>query len=406
MPQRQPDKEKNRMGMTAGCAKTAARLSAYLDGGMDAAERDGMNRHFTDCASCRAELAQQRQAESALTAARFALPPVGDLRPAFYARLQTENASRLKRPAINWRLAVPALASAALAAVLWRPGADVPMKRSETAPSLSISPLPAPRSIAKVAPQNLAKAEPTRRETSPATAKLKTAPRVSDNSVLRVSEAPVFAKKAPKMPAPLSTPPPQVTRNRALAPAAAQTASAKDTLRVVALTEEGDRLKPPYGMQFSFDGAPPQSALRREEAFYFDGLPTNADALKIELKRDERTVKSDEALALQAPQFSASLAEGPGVLTLSAAPGLPTMYADAAPGSPASAAAPVTVQIAAAATQNVERAKAETSARDEVDFEVRDEERGFTSRMKVTDSLEAQQDGETLTIEAEADNGS
>ena len=399
MPQRQSDKEKNGMGNAANCAKTAWRLSIYLDGGMDAAERDGMNQHFADCADCRMELARQRQAESALTAARFALPQAGDLRADFYARLQNENSARSKRPAINWRLAVPALASAGLAAVLWRPGADVPLIRNENTPALSI----APRSNARL---NSAKREPLRRGISPALSALKPALRASGHSLLRVAETSVFAKKAPEMPAPPSPILRRYAQNLALESDTAKTAG--DAPRRLASAEESERIKSLYGMPASFGLDLPQSALSKGETFYFRAQAADADTLIKSAKRDDWAAASDEYLAFGASRFSASLVAGPGIPESSAALGLPTMLADAAPasGSTALAEAPVAIQIAAGTRQELDRAKAETSAPDEVDFEVRDDERGFVSRMKVTGRIEQQPDGETLTIEAEADNGS
>ena len=402
--------------MTADCAKTAARLSVYLDGGLNAIERDDMNRHFSACPACRAELETQRQAEAALTAARLALPSVGDLRPDFYSRLQSENAARAKRAASQWKLAVPALA-AAVAAVLWRPSADVPTKRSASAlpPAAHHDARIAPGSNTEIAAQNFTNAKPitelTRRRMSPALSELKTPPRASRPSLLRIADLSSVAKKTPTMLAPSSPQFQQETRKWALASAAAKTTFGEDAPRRVALAEENERLTAFYGARLYSD-AESQVKLQRNESFYFAALTPSSAAHGEEAKRDDFALKFDTALADRTTNLPTPFADGiaareSSALALSDAASMPAMIsALAAPGGPASAEAPAAVQIAAGALFGMERAKTEATALDGADFEVQDEERGFVSRIKVTDSLEERQDGETLTIEAEADNGS
>src|ERR1051326_3005986 len=102
------------------CGWVQARLFAYLDGELNPSEQQKAQVHLEECAACRAELQQCRQAEMALTTALESVPPAGDLRDGFYARLA---ASQPSRPSFGgWRLAAPALAFGLLALVVWRAG--------------------------------------------------------------------------------------------------------------------------------------------------------------------------------------------------------------------------------------------------------------------------------------------
>lgn len=94
------------------CARVQAHLLSYVDGSVSEREQQAVQRHLDGCDVCRRELALYQQSEQALSGARSAAPPAGDLRAAFYARLASETALK---PTwgfkVNWRLAVPVLAA-------------------------------------------------------------------------------------------------------------------------------------------------------------------------------------------------------------------------------------------------------------------------------------------------------
>ena len=94
------------------CDQFQPRLLSYVDHELNADERQFMENHLRLCAECRAELGSFQQAEALLGAAASSIPSAGDLRPAFYARLEQ---SRRRSPANRWVVAVPAIACAAMA---------------------------------------------------------------------------------------------------------------------------------------------------------------------------------------------------------------------------------------------------------------------------------------------------
>src|SRR5581483_637885 len=103
------------------CAAVQARLFDYLDGELPAVEQEPIRAHLEVCAACRREAALCRQAERALESARNAVPSPGDLRADFYARLAASEQTAARRAWLSWKVAVPALAACALAALLIRP---------------------------------------------------------------------------------------------------------------------------------------------------------------------------------------------------------------------------------------------------------------------------------------------
>lgn len=101
------------------CSRIQSQLFAYLDGELDAVEQATVDRHLLTCEACRREWEQCKRAGSALASALIAVPAPGDLRPGFYAKLAQ---SKQPRPLLaGWRVAVPALAAAALLFVVARP---------------------------------------------------------------------------------------------------------------------------------------------------------------------------------------------------------------------------------------------------------------------------------------------
>lgn len=103
------------------CAWVQARLWDYLDGTLETKDRARWQSHADACPPCQAELATARRSERALNQVLSSIPPAGDLRSGFYAKLAASGAA--KRPARNWgwTLAVPALAAGLLAVVFLRP---------------------------------------------------------------------------------------------------------------------------------------------------------------------------------------------------------------------------------------------------------------------------------------------
>ncbi len=101
------------------CASVQAQLFDYLDGDLPAAESEQVRAHLDACAVCQRELALCRESEQALASALQAVPPAGDLRAQFYARLAaSERTIPLWKRWRRRQVAVPALATVLLAAVL------------------------------------------------------------------------------------------------------------------------------------------------------------------------------------------------------------------------------------------------------------------------------------------------
>jgi hypothetical protein len=126
------------------CAWTQERLFAYGDSDLNAAEREIVQLHLDTCVACREELAQRRRSDQVLASARFDIPPAGDLRAGFYAKLAAANASPPpRRFGVQWRVALSACAVAGLALVFLRPallppytGASSPVPDSPPSPEI------------------------------------------------------------------------------------------------------------------------------------------------------------------------------------------------------------------------------------------------------------------------------
>lgn len=91
------------------CAWVRDQAFAYLEDDLSAPDRRALKAHLNDCADCRIYVAECRQVDGILTAARQSIPAPGDLRGGFYASLAASDAVRKRRRA-NLRLAVPAFA--------------------------------------------------------------------------------------------------------------------------------------------------------------------------------------------------------------------------------------------------------------------------------------------------------
>ncbi|HZO91688.1 MAG TPA: anti-sigma factor [Chthonomonadaceae bacterium] len=130
----QPDRK--RAPLPATCAAVQAQILDYLDGELPAAPMQQVQAHLDRCAACRQEADLFRDSERALTSALSAVPPAGDLRADFYARLATSQARRTRRQRwLSWSLAVPALAVGLLAVLLLRPHPSPAPPRIAVVPS-------------------------------------------------------------------------------------------------------------------------------------------------------------------------------------------------------------------------------------------------------------------------------
>ena len=114
----------NNAPLSCSCDWVQARLWDYLDGTLNAADRDRMQTHNHSCPTCERELQAVRSSEMALNGAVGAAPAAGDLRAGFYAKLAASEAKPHRSRGFGWTLAVPALAVGVLAVVLWRPVAE------------------------------------------------------------------------------------------------------------------------------------------------------------------------------------------------------------------------------------------------------------------------------------------
>ena len=97
-------------------------LTAYLDGVLGARERARVEAHLEACDGCRASRDRLTGALSVLTRLPHAAAPSAAFERRFYERLEAERRGRPERPGLRdwltWRWAAPALATAAVAAML------------------------------------------------------------------------------------------------------------------------------------------------------------------------------------------------------------------------------------------------------------------------------------------------
>ena len=250
------------------------------------------------------------------------------------------------------------------------------------------------------------------RETLGGGEKKRTAPRIFGREVSQSAALSPVARKTP--PSLLLSLPPSALRLQVApqsAPALMKKTPQIETPMLLASSATPERSAGIYGMTFRSELAPPQSALSVKESFYFKAATLDHGNLGEKTNRDESVNEFDAALAYQDAPASKSetFADRADAFEASEALGLPKIITGLAPAydnSLAPGAEMDTVQMAATFGLGEDRSKSETAEWGEVDFEVRDEERGFASRTRVTGSIEQRQDGETLTIEAEADNGS
>ncbi len=387
------------------------------------AERDRLERHFAACASCHRELAQARRAEAALRAAPLALPEAGDLRDAFHRELQAQNLAHPPRRAANWRLAAPALAAAGLLGALWRPAVQIPTVREArrgAAQKEKLTP-PADKSVAlsrAAGTQKLSTEAPKR--SVPALPTLSTA-RIADNT----AGIPPPALKIAGTTGKAALPAPGISQQNAQKVAGGRPFAKTEAFALA------------YAATAPKDGANPDVSLRLEaryrseeiearsstknmasSAYGYSITPVMSNAIKGSafyktesehyFAASSVRLKNTQELALDVDNRFTALNELADASGADATANKPTIQFDEALLSAtfAPTAAPEAVrniQVAAAMAADMDRAKAETAADDGVDFEVRDEERGFASRTRVTGQIETRQDGETLIIEAESE---
>jgi hypothetical protein len=119
------------------CRRVLANLPAFLDGDLDGATHRAVQAHLDACADCRSAQEWQMQAEKALQSASTQIPPAGDLRPGFYARLaEIEPATRpslrvaLRRnaPSLGWGAAAITLLLALFPGRIARLGVPQPQE--------------------------------------------------------------------------------------------------------------------------------------------------------------------------------------------------------------------------------------------------------------------------------------
>jgi hypothetical protein len=137
--QPEPHAEPNRKltPLPPQCTSVQARLFDYLDGDLPLAEIEVIRAHLDACAVCGREEALSRHSEQALTSALSAVPPAGDLRAGFYARLAASNQAASAWPRwAGWCVAVPSLAAVLLAAFFVRGVLSPSRSLSPTRPEL------------------------------------------------------------------------------------------------------------------------------------------------------------------------------------------------------------------------------------------------------------------------------
>lgn len=127
------------------CADVRAREWDFVEGALPLPERAAVQAHLDACEACRHSVSLSRNAETALRSGPQQIPPAGDLRTGFYARLAAEQSAprRFGRP-----VALSALAAGLLAVVLLRPMLSshpgVPTSADRTGAPLAVNTLSAP----------------------------------------------------------------------------------------------------------------------------------------------------------------------------------------------------------------------------------------------------------------------
>ncbi len=112
------------------CDWVQARLFDYLDGTLNAGERERLQAHNAACPACERKLQAASRSEMALHRAVGMAPAAGDLRPGFYAKLAASETQSRPSRRFGWAVAVPAFAACLVALVLWRP-ASAPKSSGE-----------------------------------------------------------------------------------------------------------------------------------------------------------------------------------------------------------------------------------------------------------------------------------
>ena len=350
------------------CRNAQNRLLAYLDEGLDPIAQTQMQAHLDSCERCRTELAQYRRAESALASAVFMAPPVGDLRADFYARLAASKRPQAGQRGANiWRVAVPACA-AGLLWLIWRPG--LPADRTQKPVSVVVNRPPLMKKLESISPVPALKNFVVAQKFVPAFSRKPKEKFTAPQKRLEIARVPAtaagkhgFAFNSPAVPGKETTsalrPEPfglMTGRNkpRAYARGLSVLASAKKLPQVVELYS----YKLAMSSHFAEQEVLAEAARQSKDASLFD----------TSLSAESKEEKVPERLAFRQGQLGR--------------------------------VAPLSVQIV------LKKAEAVSAMEDTVDLEVRDETRGFASSTRVAGSIEQQESGEVLTIEAESENGS
>jgi len=131
------------------CARWEQRLALWVEGDLPAREATGVERHLEACAGCREARAALEQSQSALkelAAEPLDVMALAEVRERVMAAVPEQQP---RRAVAWWPLAIPALAAALAAAILWP--RDVPAPPS--APAAAIPPAPAAPKIVWTKPE-------------------------------------------------------------------------------------------------------------------------------------------------------------------------------------------------------------------------------------------------------------
>ena len=353
----------------AVCAATQSRLLDYLDGTLTANERAKMQAHLELCANCREALAQQTASESALSSARFAIPPAGDLRSDFYARLASESPRRspfhVRR---GWIAAVPMAAAGLLALTFIR--SNAPVSQTIERPMRQIA---SAKNIVPIVPQ---RTRPTLRK--------------SDRNEIEIASAdgpePTFREVTRRSFATASAPAPVVRTERP---------------PVVAVQH--------FGAVTAFRARKAAaSANYKREDFALKSPEMLADATSLAAQSPD--VKLDKSFA-SVPKPDVKLFAGvrmPDVAQFSNRHGsefdksMALAEKEKAADARKDAAKSVSGDVLALSAGISPQADRDEAAPDMVDLQVSDKERGFECSTRIAGTVEEKSEGEILTIEAES----
>ena len=432
------------------CANVSARLCAYLDGELSAAAQRRMESHLARCAACRIELARQQQAESALSAARLDAPPAGDLRADFYRHLANAPEIRRNPRRFDGRLTLPAMATAGLALLFWRVAPVAPLS-AVSAPSeaRTLKTATAKEPVRKNAVQTkttetvLALASkpwaiapaPTRRPLSVAAIlsereKSASLPHLAPNRAAPKLAAPIMVALKDDFALSERLDAKKMERGEERPLALARRLSAKTAYSATDDTESlaaQDNRSAAPGLVIDGTGslaseksvtlgvdAQRKSLFKNDTAQLADARFAGQESVHYYFGLTNGTTEPELFAKNLAPDFFFELSatdffewNPPAVERVAFLAEFDKQEQTSANSALKFRASMFSLKEAnVVSLQTASAPLMGTDSVDGVDFEVRDEERGFESGSRVTAQLEQREDGETLTIEAEANDGS